>query len=124
MQAPLPGTACGKAAVDRQQRAQGLHFWGGLSQYTQQGMHGVHMPHNHHDQGLQKQPVRIPRRAATAAPRRRWQAGHSADQFHQGDKQRVVFYHGGCLRIVNGVATTMMRRWPREGQALARPFNL
>ena len=124
VQASLPGTACGKAAVDRQQRAQGLHLWGGLSQHTQQGMHGVQMPHNHDDQGLQKQPVRIPRRAATAAPCRRGRAGHPAGQFHQGDKQRVVFYHGGYLRIVNGVVATMMPRWPREGQALARPFNL
>jgi hypothetical protein len=32
--------------------------------------------------------------------------------------------HRGDLRIANGLATTMMRRWPRHGQALAQPFNL
>jgi hypothetical protein len=28
------------------------------------------------------------------------------------------------LRIAVGVATTVMRRWPRDGQALARPVAL
>jgi hypothetical protein len=35
-----------------------------------------------------------------------------------------VFYHHGCLRVSHGVATMMMRWWPRYGQALARPFDL
>jgi hypothetical protein len=87
-------------------------------------MDGVHMSNDRDHQCLQKQTIWVGSRATAST--RRWgrRDRDPIDQFDQRDKQRLVFYHGGYLRVVDGVATTMMRRWPRYGQALARPFDL
>ena len=50
--------------------------------------------------------------------------GYPTDQLHPGDKQRLVRHPRGCLRVSIAVTITMIRRWPRCGQALAWPFDL
>jgi hypothetical protein len=66
--------------------------------------------HDHDYQRLHKQAIGIGFRSpALALGRGRWD-GHAGNEFDQGDKQRVLSYHRGYLRVVTGVVTTMMRR--------------
>jgi hypothetical protein len=124
LQPPLPGAARRKATAHGQQRPQGLPLWCWLGQPAEQRVHRVQRPHAPPHQGRHKQAVR--RGGRPASPPRRgggWNR-YLPSHFHQRDTPRLRPYPRRGLRISVGVATAMMRRWPREGQALARPFDL
>jgi HTH-like domain/Integrase core domain len=124
LEPPLPSAPSRKAPIHRQQAAQGLHLRRGLRQHAQQRVHGMQMPKDHHHQRLQQQAIQVRSRATASTLCRGRRDRYLTDQLYQRDKQGLVFYHGGYLRVLDGVVTTMMRRWPRDGQALARPFDL
>ena len=81
------------------------------------------MADNHDHQGFHEQPTPIGSRPAVRSFGgwgREWQP---LDQANQHDKQRLLSYHSGAS-VLFGLATTMMRRWPRIRQAETRPDDL
>ena len=123
LEASIPGAPGRKAPISGQQGAPGVHLRRRLREDASQGMDGVQMPDDHPHQRVQKQTIRGDQWAtASRRCRRRWDRS-PINHLDQRDKQRVVFYHRDGLRVSDGVATTRMRRWPRDGQTLARPFN-
>ncbi len=100
-----------------------MHLGGWLLQDREQFIDGMQVAHDHNHQGFQEQTIRIglwPAARSFGGWGRKWQP---LDQAYEHDKQRILSYHSGAS-VLFGLATTMMRRWPRIRQAETRPFDL
>jgi hypothetical protein len=95
--------------------SEGLHLSRRLLKDRKQFMDFVKMTHNHNEQSLQKQPIRVKCRSTGSLGL--WSRhGNEVHQSHQRDKKRTVSYHRGCLPIGFGVVAFTLVWRPRSGK--------